>query len=119
MATSSCVVQGGGAKPLTLFPLVSFVWCFVWRGGGVPNSDDLLKLLIAEGHRELQSDHRALVGTPGSIDTEHKCGGDYIYFGIKKGIVSYTKLHLLLLMGTVRHAVSYFLALGGCLITCV
>ena len=52
----------------------------------------LLKILIDEGN-DLPKDSRTLLNTMNSIPSLVKCGGDYIYLGIKKGIEKKIKLH--------------------------
>ena len=48
--------------------------------------DDLLILLRSEGNVDIPKDARTLLQTPKSIELEEKCGGKYIYFGIKIGL---------------------------------
>ena len=49
--------------------------------------DDLLKLLRESGHCYLPKDSRTLLKTPREIDYKQKCGGEYIYFGIKCAVL--------------------------------
>ncbi|XP_066933287.1 uncharacterized protein [Clytia hemisphaerica] len=53
------------------------------RRGGVT---ELLKILHLNGHDDLPKDSRTLLKTPREVAVEEKCGGSYIYLGIKRGI---------------------------------
>ena len=48
-------------------------------------TNQLLEILRDEGH-ELPKDSRTLLNTKSAIPSLMKCGGEYIYFGIEKGI---------------------------------
>ncbi len=48
--------------------------------------NELLKILRKHGHHELPTDSRTLLSTPRVIERQTKCGGEYIYYGIEKGI---------------------------------
>lgn len=49
--------------------------------------NELLGILRGEG-LPLPKDSRTLLGTPRSIPTEEKCGGQYIYLGITSSVVN-------------------------------
>ena len=50
--------------------------------------NELLAILKTEGgHSDLPKDIRTLIGTPREISSVLKCGGEYIYDGILKGII--------------------------------
>ena len=49
--------------------------------------NELLSLLRIHGHTDLRKVTRTLLQTPRSIETEIKCGGQYVYLGIEEGIV--------------------------------
>ena len=48
--------------------------------------DELLGMLREEG-LSLPKDGRTLLQTPRSVDSEDKCGGKYIYYGLENGLV--------------------------------
>uniref|UniRef100_W5MYB2 Transposase domain-containing protein n=1 Tax=Lepisosteus oculatus TaxID=7918 RepID=W5MYB2_LEPOC len=48
--------------------------------------NDLLEILRRQGHK-LPKDCRTLLQTPNKVQISDKCGGQYIYFGLKKGIL--------------------------------
>ncbi|KAK3107380.1 hypothetical protein FSP39_013310 [Pinctada imbricata] len=48
--------------------------------------NELLDIFRKQGHR-LPKDARTLLKTPRLIETENKCGGEYIYFGIESGLL--------------------------------
>ena len=50
--------------------------------------NELLSILRSNGHPELPVDSRTLIQTPREIKTVEKCGGQYIYIGIKKNILN-------------------------------
>lgn len=54
--------------------------------------NDLLALLKKQGHA-LPKDARTLLGTPKEVTVLSKCGGQYIYFGIKHGITQVLSAH--------------------------
>ncbi|XP_060577087.1 uncharacterized protein LOC132734366 isoform X2 [Ruditapes philippinarum] len=49
--------------------------------------DELLQILKKEGHAELPKDSRTLLQTPRTVDCEDKCGGKYIYYGLRNGFL--------------------------------
>lgn len=49
--------------------------------------NDLLNILRKQGQK-LPKDARTLLETPRAIEIENKCGGQYTYFGIEKGLRS-------------------------------
>jgi len=59
--------------------------------------NELLTILRKQGHL-LQKDARTLLATPQSTGSEPKCSGQYIYFGLEKGIC-----HLLSQTTSFRH----------------
>lgn len=48
--------------------------------------NQLLQLLRNNGHSDLPIDSRTLLQTPQTVNTIARCGGDYVYLGIEKGI---------------------------------
>lgn len=48
--------------------------------------DELLVVLKSEG-LQVPKDARTLLQTPKTVNSEEKCGGHYIYYGIKNGLV--------------------------------
>ena len=52
-------------------------------------TNQLLCLLRNSGHLELPKDVRTLLKTPRNIPLQHKCGGDYIYFGLETNILKH------------------------------
>lgn len=49
-------------------------------------TNELLDLLRNHGHITLPKDSRTLLQTPRIIQSVEKCGGQYVYFGVEKGI---------------------------------
>ncbi len=47
----------------------------------------MLKILRRHGHEELPQTARTLLQTPRNITAAEKCGGKYIYFGLREGIL--------------------------------
>lgn len=47
---------------------------------------ELLAILRLNGHSELPKDPRTLLKTPRNVTVAQKCGGEYVYIGIEKGI---------------------------------
>lgn len=47
---------------------------------------ELLAILRQNGHSELPKDPRTLLKTPRNVTVAKKCGGEYVYIGIEKGI---------------------------------
>lgn len=54
--------------------------------------DDVLKILCSNGHTDLPKDSRTLLKTPKLIEFVEKCGGQYIYFGMKDGLKTIVSL---------------------------
>ena len=54
--------------------------------------NDLLELLQKQGHA-LPKDARTLLGTPKEVVVTSKCGGQYIYFGLARGISQVLSKH--------------------------
>ena len=54
--------------------------------------NDLLELLQKQGHA-LPKDARTLLGTPKDVTVISKCGGQYIYFGLGRGIKQVLSKH--------------------------
>ena len=50
--------------------------------------NELLKILRRHGHDSLPKDARTLLQTPRQVLAVNKCGGQYIYLGIAKGIMN-------------------------------
>ena len=48
--------------------------------------NELLDILRKQGH-DLPKDARTLLETPRSVPVMSKCGGEYLYFGIKAGVI--------------------------------
>ena len=48
--------------------------------------DELLGILREEGHSSLPKDSRTLLATPRDVPTLERCGGQYIYLGLERGI---------------------------------
>lgn len=59
--------------------------------------NELLVILRRHGHKNLPADGRTLLQTPRTVDLLHKCGGQYAYFGIEKGILHILGLKSLVL----------------------
>lgn len=49
-------------------------------------TNELLEILRNNGHSSLPKDSRTLLQTPRIIQSIEKCGGQYIYFGVERGI---------------------------------
>ncbi|XP_060599922.1 uncharacterized protein LOC132753458 [Ruditapes philippinarum] len=54
--------------------------------------DDLLKLLTSRCNTYLPKDSRTLLKTPKMVDYVEKCGGKFIYFGIRIGLLKILSL---------------------------
>ena len=52
--------------------------------------DDLLKILVDYG-LDLPKDSRTLKGTPKDINTSAKCGGEFIFLGLKRALHKYSE----------------------------
>lgn len=50
--------------------------------------NELLSILRQHGHSNLPADGRTLLHTPRHVDVLNRCGGQYAYFGIEKGILN-------------------------------
>ena len=61
-------------------------WAAVHPGLSHSCLNQLLAILIQHGH-ELPKDCRTLMSTPKKVDTVAKCGGQFIYVGLQKGIL--------------------------------
>lgn len=61
--------------------------------------NDLLAILRRHGHNDLPADARTLLQTPRTVDVLSKCGGQYAYFGIEKGISHISGLKSLISKG--------------------
>ena len=49
-------------------------------------TNEFLDILRNDGHSSLPKDSRTLLQTPRAIQSVEKCGGQYVYFGVEKGI---------------------------------
>lgn len=46
----------------------------------------ILKIMAQHGHNELPKDARTLLSTPKVVERQAKCNGEYIYYGLERGI---------------------------------
>ena len=72
--------------PLHEIPLGQKIAAYAIRNSWSRESVNELLDIIRDEHVELPKDDRTLLRTPRDIGTYQKCGGEYCYFGIQKGI---------------------------------
>ena len=65
----------------------SLAKCALENGWTHNSIDELLKVLRIHGHEELPKTARTLLKCPRDIGVSNKCGGEYVYLGLKENIV--------------------------------
>jgi hypothetical protein len=84
---SSSSNSSGDVQPTLIFLQGLAKWAFDSKTSR-EQLNDLLGLLRKSGRfNDLPKDARSLLGTPKSVDSITRCGGEYIYFGLKDKII--------------------------------